>query len=1678
MSEPTQANSQHHESDGLFVVGIGASAGGLSALEELFSNLSTASGAAFVVIQHLSPDFKSLMKELLERHTSMPVYRVTEGMKLQPNSIYLIPPGQNLALEKDILRLKDRKRDKNQKHELNFPIDLFFSSLANNYGDRSVGVVLSGTGSDGTRGLEAIHDAGGVSLVQDPQTAEFDGMPLSAISTGIINQILPPRELSQLIYRCIVEPETSLSTESSPSNQISSAHLNQIAAILASEEKLDFSQYKSSTISRRIHRRCLVHDSLGIDRYVKLLSRSPDERKVLCSDLLINVTHFFRDFSAWQNIENNILPQLIDKSKANAELRFWITACSTGEEAYSLAILVHEALLDSDKNISVKMFATDIDRTALTTASQGIYPISIVKEIGTERLQRYFVPKGDSYQIMRKIREMLIFSPHDLTKDAGFTRIDLVSCRNVLIYMKPDLQYQVLRNLHFALVPKGVLFLGAAETLGDFESAFEPLDKKWKFFQKQKDIRLPLPLRSMSKIDLSSSRNRYDRLPSRVSSEPILEQCLERLADGSGWVMLMISRDNQLIHVSGDAGKIFRPPGGKVTTEVTKMVVPSLQLPLNTALHRVKQKEKSVLYQSIKLQHQGETFIVDLEVVPPHSERKHGDFFLVKIDQQPAISQTEAPEAESLELDSEASRRILELENELQQTRENLQTLVEELETTNEEQQASNEELTASNEELQSTNEELHSVNEELHTVNVEHQSKIQELIQLNNDIDNLLKSTDIGVIFLDSELRIRKFTPAATQTVSLRESDLSRPLAELTMKIDCPNLPELLESVLKQHHPISQEVQLRQTETWFLMQINPYQAEDAQYDGLAVSFVNINESKEVQFELNNTLTELQTKETELKNFFHLSLEIMCVAHLDGYFKRINSGFSQILGYEIEELLSQPFISFIHPEDVEPTLKAVEHIADGNELVGFENRYRCKDGSYRWLKWMSACYEGLIYATAHDLTEEKLAQELQNRQLAAIETATNGIAILNEDKFVYVNQAHVEIFGYSQPEELLGQSWQILYDRQHVEQFEREIFPVLESEGLWQGVVQAKHRNGHLFDEELTLNFTPTGDLICVCQNISDRLAIDRSLMESERKYRYLYEHTPVMLHSIDSQGNILSVSQYWLEKMGYASEEVIGKQSTDFITPQSQEYAREKVLPEFFRTGSCNNVFYQWVRKDGSLIDGLLSAISEMQDGKIVRSLAVVIDITEQRQKEKLEEANKAKDSFIANMSHELRTPLNSILGFSQLLHNDSRLVAEQLQFVDIISQSGQHLLTLINDVLDLSKLTAEKLELQYYDLDLIHFLHEIATIFQIRAREKGLRFVIDLASELPALVSTDETRLRQVLLNLLSNAFKFTQAGTITFSVNCVDNVKTDVRRVRFQVEDTGRGIDSDKLNSVFDPFKQIGVNSDDEEGTGLGLTISQNIVRLMDSEINLESQLDSGSRFWFDLDLQYLDNESSNDASDLKDEQVNRILNQPCKVLVVDDNEDNRFLLVQCLQPLGFTIEEASDGQEGLAIAKKFQPDAILVDLLMPIMNGKEMIAQLRQDPQFKDTVILRISANIHSILDSSNLQCEGFLAKPIVLEQLFNLLNQHLPLKWQTIDLEPETLSNFITPEKEELIRLLELVDFGDMDSLLAQTNLLKLDDRYVSFVMQVRRLAENCQQDKLEQLLKTSIDREE
>ncbi len=1891
-----------------YVVGIGASAGGLSALEELFSNLSTASGAAFVVIQHLSPDFKSLMKGLLERRTSMSIHRVTEGMELKANSVYLIPPGQNLTLEQNILRLENRQKDKNKKHKPNFPIDLFFTSLAKNYGERSIGVILSGTGSDGTRGLKAINEAGGVTLVQDPDTAEFDGMPVSAIDTGIVNRVLPPRELSRLIYQCIVASVNSFEAESSTNNLINNDDLSQIAKLLLSEEGFDFSQYKSSTISRRIHRRYLIHHSASIAKYISLLKSSPEERQALCSDLLINVTHFFRDYRAWQNLENNILPLMIQQSKVETELRFWITACSTGEEAYSLAILVHEALQDSNKNIRVKIFATDIDRVALDKASQGVYPLSIARDVGDERLQKYFVAKDNSFQIVRKIREMLIFSPHDLTKDAGFTRINLITCRNVLIYMQSDLQYQVLRNLHFSLVSKGVLFLGKAEMLGEFESEFASLDKKWRFFQKRRDVRLPLPSTSTSKPGRGSLLN-YNQ-PQKVQVESILEQCLERLSDESNSVILLISKENHLLHVSGDSNKILRTISGKITTEVTKMVVLPLQIPLNTALHRAKQLGKAVSYQGIKLDYQGETIDVSLKVIPAQSDktriiaaqRTHGNFFLVKIKQEKAVTPKEVSQTETSKLSSDASERIVDLESELQLTKENLQAFVEELETTNEEQQASNEELTASNEELQSTNEELHSVNEELHTVNIEYQSKIRELIQLNNDVDNLLKSTEIGVIFLDEQLKIRKFTPAAVAAVSLLDADLNRPLRDLYWKFECPNLFDLLHEVLETRQHIELEVKAKESENFFLMQINPYQTDSKEDEGLVIGFVKIDEIKRVQNNLEREIIARKRTEEQLRvnqeqllitqerveNIFSSLEDAVWSFDLPekklGY---LNTAFEAIYGRSKQEFYTDPDLWFevIHPEDKEMVQEA-HRLIKQQEKLDIEYRILLRDRSVRWLRDRSK----IIYDDRRtpvrkdfvisDITAQKLAQQaLKERELsfqAVFNSTFQFVEVLNPAGILLEANRTALAFGGLNPEDVLnrpfweakwwtiskatqarlkkaiaegaaqgkfvryevdvlgaedrvatidfslnpvtdetGKVVQIIAEgreitelkqaREELQQTNQELeqrvaertealanfsdrlkqlhhlaisdYETLAdlyneylktgcemfdlstgivsqvSKGIYKilavqspldmpvgmeiecqntycaevieeqttvayadvrQVVQMQNHpvyrqfdlksfigtpifvNGTLYG---TLNFSSVpprgndfesyeGEIIeLMARDIGNSIAAfqnEIALKQSEAEFRKTFEQATVGIAHVSLEGKFLKVNSQLCKILGYSNQELL-KMNLQTITYPEDLALDEKYITQIIAKEADSCTYEKrYIHADGSAVwANLTFCMVEAEGDNPDYFIAVIEDISDRKQNEiALLQASQAKDTFIAHMSHELRTPLNSVIGFSHILTKDSRLVPEQLKFIDLINQSGQHLLTLINDVLDLSKLNANKLEINYRDLNLAIFLQDITNIFQIRTQEKSLKFATQISDDVFSVVNTDETKLRQVLFNLLSNAVKFTSTGTVSLSVSCLtSDPNRNIKTVRFQVEDTGKGIPEDKHETIFTPFEQLDQNNHDAEGTGLGLPICQDILSLMDSQLYLTSQVGKGSCFWFDLDFQ----EVSNHGLFLEakyDDLTTRVLTTPYKVLVVDDNKENRFLLLKYLQNLGFTLEQAINGREAIAIAREFQPDVILLDLVMPVMDGRETVEAIRKDTELQDTVVLMVSANVQLIQDSSKIEYDGFLAKPIDLDKLLELLEKHLPLEWQTLNEEPRSNAiaetDFVIPPQENLIELFELASLGLIKKLSQQINLLEeIDSEYIHFASKIRQFADACQLDSLEEFLENLIESE-
>ncbi|MBV6623658.1 MAG: PAS domain S-box protein [Rivularia sp. (in: Bacteria)] len=1746
----------------MFVVGIGASAGGLQAIEEFFQNMPNDSGAAFVIVQHLSPNFKSLMKEILQRHTRMDIYRVTDGMELAPNSIYLIPADKNLIIEDGSLHLVKREDQKHVKP--NFPIDLFFKSLAQNYPEYAIGVVLSGTGSDGSIGLKAINEAKGIVLVQEPSTAEFDGMPLSAIATlnlqnvpqrnlNGISQVAAPAELAQLVYTFLISPISIKQEYINSYLGLNDQKLFQITEILSQYQEVNFSFYKRSTLSRRIHRRCAAHYCNKIEEYIKILQKSDKEKQALFQDLSITVTSFFRDTGAWEYLSRKVIPDLIEKTQSDEELRFWVSGCATGEEAYSLAILVDEALEKSQKRLRVKIFTTDINEEALEKAAIGIYPQDIAEHINTQRLEKYFIPRQDSFQVTRKLRDMLIFATHDLTKDVGFTRINLVTCRNMLIYLQPELQRKVLQSIHFSLKNQGILFLGDSEHLGDLEDEFVPIIRKHKIYYKRRDVTLNMPIFSVDKTEKYGKYSNQALSSVKKKStkrEIMLEKVLKTFLNKNKSTCLIVDKNNQVVEIFEDLAQVLRIPVGKLTSDITQLVSPSLKLPLNTALYRIRKEKTTVVYKGIKLIEDDYIRTIQLTVDFYEDSKVADDLLMINFQEQ-HTSVHFTPE-ENFQPDSQASERINHLEYQLKQAEESFQTLVEELESIDEEHQAANEELTASNEELQSTNEELHSVNQELYTVNSEYQLKIHELIELNEDINNLLRSTNIGVVFLDKQLRIRKFTPAATIAINLIETDINRPLKHLSHNLDCADFLKIIEEVTQNEKSLDLEVKLAAFDKYLLMRVNPYIKDNGTFDGVVLSFIDINDIKTAQNQLQKTLNTLQDvnyqlnqKQAEFEAIFNSLPDALIFTDKARKIRMLNPGFTNLFGYQPQELIGQS------PKN--------------------------------------------LYANVEDYHKNKI-DLIENNENYDSQTTFDKITPL-EVKFRRSNQ---------------------------------EIFV---SETLKTPV---RDKQGNIFG------------FLKLIRDISYRKQAEADLRDSEERFRSLYLRTPVMLHSIDKDGRILDVSNYWLDKLGYQRQEVIGKRFFQFLTSESRNYARA-VLPEFFRKGSCWDINYQFVPKTGEVMETLLSAVADKNEaGEIIRTLAVMIDITERkkaeaalresearfktmadsapvliwmsdadgkaiflnkawleltdisleqqlgdawleniheedlqqdswckdlsnvkknsqpveiqfrirgsdgqyywmlgkevprfdeqgkvigyigsciditeirnakeqlyranyqlekntiqlsRAKEAAETTNQAKSSFIAHMSHELRTPLNGILGFAQILQADETLSREQHNKIDIIHQSGEHLLTLLNDILNLSKIEAEQLELELKDISFPLFLEKINSIINVRAQQKNIIFNYQALSPLPAVIRGDETRLRQVLLNLLGNAVKFTHNGEVNFYVSKLEDCQEQDNNsclIRFQIEDTGIGIPEDKIKEIFLPFHQLKTDDSLNEGSGLGLSISKKIVNLMGGEIEVESTAQKGSTFYFDLHFSQIENTQNFTDFNLEVHPIGIKGKQP-KILVVDDNKINRAVVVSYLQQLGFEISEATNGKQALEKVENLKPDLILLDLVMPIMDGFETTKALKNNPQFKDLPIIAISANamFDAQLSSYRIGCNAFLSKPVDLKILIKSIAQFIEIEWvypespkslsltdknqsQQIAVSQDINTNeaLIPPSNEQLNQLIHLTQIGDIEAIIQQVEYLEnLDTKYLPFVKKACELAQSFQQHKLQKFLENFL----
>jgi two-component system, chemotaxis family, CheB/CheR fusion protein len=1214
-----------------YVVGLGASAGGLEALEGFFRAVPLDTGMVFVVIQHLSPDFKSLMDELLGRVTAMPVVRVEEPVAIQPNTVYILPPRKEMILEQGQLVTYDKP--KNQL--LSLPINTFFRSLARDQSERSIAIVLSGTGGDGSIGIQDVHDVGGLVLAQRPDSAKFEGMPKSALNTGCVDITLLPDEMPAALVEYIANPGLRLAN-------LHGEHLNAegLTGIEAVFERLrqtydiDFSFYKSATIGRRIDRRASISSGGIFQDYIDLVLSDNTELDRLYKDLLIGVTRFFRDPEAFERIEQEVIPHLLATVPEHEEIRLWVPGCATGEEPYTLAMLLLEACAREGREPRIKVFATDMHRDSLQFAAEGVFSEEAMGDVSEQRRESFFIsdPSG-GYKVVPRLRKLLIFSPHNLIKDPPFTKVDLVSCRNLMIYFEPVAQNRVLAAFHFALKANGILFLGPSEGTGDLAGEFEVIDRQWKVFRKMRDTRLPLEMRYNLTHEQLGTKSvvsaRSQKLPR------VYESLLTRYMPAG----VLLNADREVLHVFGDASRFLKPSAGRMSSDVVSLTQGDMRIALSSAIQNASKKNQRIELKGVRFKDGDGSHLINV-IADPINDKVSGINYTMLIFQETARPDSnEAGPSRVFEVGEEAMVRINSLEQELQHSREALQSTIEELETSGEELQASNEELLASNEELQSTNEELHSVNEELYSVNAEHEEKIRQLNELASDWRNLMRSTDIGTVFLDDAYRIRLFTPRATEVFNLLLQDIGRDVRHITSRVHGDDVNEILKRVEATQRPVESKLPLPDGRT-YLRRVLPYVDQDKSTRGMVITVVDI---------------------TELE----------------------------------------------------------------------------------------------------------------------------------------------------------------------------------------------RHRN-HLED-----------------------LVHDRTL------------------------------------------------------------------------------------------------------------ELASARDAAEA--------ANRAKSTFLANMSHEIRTPMNAITGLTHVLLRDKHLTDGQRDRLNKITGAAQHLMDVLNDILDLSKIEAGKLHLEQVEFRLEAMATRIQSVAGMEAEAKHLTFTVDLPN-LPYNLIGDLTRLSQLALNYLSNAIKFTASGGIALRAR-IEAEGAESVTLRFEVSDTGTGIKPEDQVRIFEAFEQGDSGTTRRfGGTGLGLAINRHLAEMMGGTTGVISTPDQGSTFWFTCVLgkhQTGALTADNDDCHPPLEILRRDFGS-CRILVVEDEYINREIALDMLhEEAGLATDDAEDGLIALEMAGRQQYDLICMDMQMPRMDGIAATRAIRALPGYAGVPIVAMTANAFNE-DRERCLAAGMndhIGKPIDPEILF-------------------------------------------------------------------------------------------
>lgn len=1442
--KPAPKQTKH---GGFPIVAIGASAGGLEAFSQLLGALPADTGMAFVLVQHLDPKHESALPELLARRTTMPVEEAQQGLKLKPNHVYVNPPNASLGFSQGRLQLSPRIEVEGRY----LPIDLFMRSLADAEKSRAIGVVLSGTASDGTQGLLAIKSEGGITFAQDGKSAKFDAMPRSAIAAGAVDFVLPAEEIARELGRISSHPyvnhRPARGNVETPAQ--SDGGLNSVFALLERAHGVDFSGYKPATVQRRIQRRIAIQKMSSEAEYVGYLKKQPAEVESLYNDLLIPVTRFFRDPKAFETLKKTAFPGIMNKRPGSAAVRKWVLGCSTGEEAYSLAIALLEFLVEKGANTPIQIFATDLSESGLQKARAGLYLKSIAHDVSPERLRRFFVEEENGYRISKAIRDMCVFARHNLLGEPPFSQMDLVSCRNVLIYLGADLQKRAIPILHYALKPNGFLLLGGSEGVTGFPNLFSAVDKKLRIYSKKAG---PSHLAFDFVAGRTATAAAKAALPVRTEgAEPDLDA--KREADRIVLAHyapagVIVDGNLEVVQFRGRTSACLEPAPGKASLNLLKMARGELALQLRTAVGQAKKKGAPVQRKGLRVQHNGADRNVNFEVIPLNSGGGQESVFLILFEEVPPAA-SKPGERRGAKPGKAGEREILRLRTQLAESQETLRGVIEEHDATREEFQAADEEVVSANEELQSTNEELEtskeelqSTNEELNTLNDELRNRNAELRVLNDDLINLQAAVNIPVVLLGRDLHIRRVTSAAEKQLKVIPSDVGRPINRIRLDIDMPELEPLLVNAMKTATVGEREVQDGEGH-WYSLRVHPYRTTENKIDGAVMLLLDIDVLK-------RTGEEQRIAREAAQAIVETVRHPLLVLDSDLRVKQANASFYRTFQVSPQETDGRILYSLGNEqwnvpklrgllEEVLPTGKPVNDFAVEHDYPGIGHKVMLLNA--RKIHDPGSA-KPLFLLALEDVTESEAKLAVERKHLAGIiGSAMDAIISVGEDqRIVMFNHAAEQMFhcpaseAQGQPlDRFIPERFRQAH-RQHIEDFGHT--GVTTRNMSRPGTLWGLRGDGEEFPIEATISQVEAGGqklFTVILRDITERTEAETKLVEQAG----LLELAPNAIIVRDEQGQV----SYWNhgaeELYGWPREEAIGQVISELLKTESAKPLAE-IIDQVRRDQRWEGELVHTC-KNGTRVT-VLSRWAQVRDATDAPStmLEINTNITDRKKADKTlltTEKLASAGRMAATLAHEINNPLETLTNLIYLAKNEPAIPETVQRYLTQADEELVRVAAMAKQTLGLYRGSAAAESVRVSDV-----FRSLLSIFSPRTKGKRIRVNLEVVSEVEVVAMRSE--LQQVFANLLANSIDAVALdGTIRIRIVAGhDSQGRPISGVRITVADNGVGIQLAVQSKMFEPF----FTTKEHSGTGLGLWVSRQIIQKHHGSIRFRSSVKPGN------------------------------------------------------------------------------------------------------------------------------------------------------------------------------------------------------------------------------------------